>query len=544
MLVMMHRWHLQRLFRWLVPTLLFAVGLCALMARQKSAGGGLDFVGDAAYVNMAVARTLIEKQVYGLDGDTPITAGRDVLWRLAVALAGWVSGNVVTGAYLTAALCALLTLLLTLRLARFLFPFPPFMTYTAVLLLAAPGVLVSALDGTSTPLATMLVTAAVLLHVEGLYERRMPLPMGSALLVGLLAWIRLEFLILWPVFFLHAVVLSFFRSSAENTPMVVVTRGLTGLLMTALCIFPLLAWNFRVVQVPWPQVVGAPFTLDTWLSATPGGALAAYGSMSLGAVPSAFGRLGAVPFLAGRLEGVMTWFGACFIAGLSIWRQEERPYTIVLFLLLLLPPCLAFAYPYLGWDAAPAVFETLTPLAVITAAFGFFRVPFLVEELYRKWRSGLPSATGFRVWWVVMGSILLIVAVLRTGMSASRRTGELVELGSLRQAAGSLLESDELHQALCATDSAGWLAFTLRTPVLDVTGECTPQVLTCLDSRGQVDGPKLRELLVEQEAVSVVLWDPARDALAEGLSCERLTAPGAAEDQRPRVCRLSGSGAF
>ena len=405
----MHRWHFQRLFRWLVPVFVFVVALCGVVARQKATGAGLSFLDDRTYADFAVARNLVEKQAYALYPEQAAPAVHDVLWRLAVALTTVVTGNEGTAAYILGAVFSLVTILMCLRLSHLLFPFPPFIVYSAVLLILAPSLLLTTVDQPSLAMSTTLFIAACLFHVEGLSERRTPLPMRSALLVGLLMWIHLEFFILWIVFFVHAIVMNVFNRERSTSTAFVVTRGLTGAFLLALCMFPLLAWNFSVIQVPWPQVVGAPFVMDTWLSAGPVEAIRSYLSLAGGAFPVAFSKLYATPFLSGPFERIVVWFGVLFITGLAIWRPEERPYTLVLFLLLLTPACYALVYPYLGWQASAPLFSALAPLCIIAASFGIFRIPFLIESLYRKWKQGLPAPSGFSAWWIAMGSILLLV---------------------------------------------------------------------------------------------------------------------------------------
>ena len=282
----MHRWHFQLLFRWLVPVFVFVVALCAVVARQKVVGAGLSFFDDGTYADFAVARNLIEKHAYALYPEQPAPAVRDVLCRLTIALTAIVTGDEGAAAYILGAVFSLMTILLCLRLSHLLFPFPPFIMYSAVLLILAPSLLLNTVDQPSLAMSSALFIAACLFHVEGLSERHTPLPMRSALLVGLLMWIQLEFFMLWIVFFVHAIIMNRLNRARSISTAFVVTRGLTGAFLLALCVFPLIAWNFSVIQVPWPQVIGAPFVMDTWLSAGPGEAVRTYFSLAGGALPA------------------------------------------------------------------------------------------------------------------------------------------------------------------------------------------------------------------------------------------------------------------
>jgi hypothetical protein len=541
----MHRWRFQWLVRWLIPTFTFVVAVCAVVIRQKASSAGLAFLDDSVYRSLSVARALLENQVYAFQGGERIPAVQDALWRVLLAVVGGLSGDLGGASYLLGAACGMVTLLICFRLARLLFPFPPYILYSSILLIAAPRLLADAVDGTPAALATMLVTAACLLHIEGLSERGAPLPMAAAWLCGILMWIRIEFGLLWLVFSVHAFILSFTRSHKENPVFLAVTRSLTGVLILALCMFPLLAWNFEVIRVPWPQAAGAPFTLDVWLSATPAQVLGSYFGMAGNGILPAFSRLYSTPFLSGLLERVLTWFGVLFIAGLSMWRKEERPYTVVLFLLALLPPFYALIYPYMGWQTASLLFSTLGPLCVLVACFGIFRAPFLVENLYRRWKSGLPAPSGFAAWWITMGSLLLLVSLLHNGALMRRRIRALEQEAALRRSVLGSFEAGHVEGKLVATDAPGWLSFASGRRVLDLTGEFAPEVLACLGSGGRLDPVALETLLKEKKPDSLVIW--TRDyEFALPLMPHRLAEPaaGAGTNEWPKVAAVNWYGVF
>jgi hypothetical protein len=268
-----HRWSIHRLLRWLLPLVMMIGVLGALLVERKAAGGS-SFIEDRAYADMAVARTLVLDGTYGLQPGAPCPAVRDTLWRLALAIAGWLVGSVRVAALLLGTLCAVGTLLLTLRLARLLFPFPPFILYAAVLLTAAPGLLTNALSGTSLPLATLLVTAACLLQVEGMRDRRPVLSLGSTALVGLLTWIRLEFVWVWIVFWAQAVIRLTPEGPGKGRRAAAAVKGAAGVLLIGLMLLPLFAWNLHLLSVLWPQAAGAPMTLNAWAARPPGDVLA------------------------------------------------------------------------------------------------------------------------------------------------------------------------------------------------------------------------------------------------------------------------------
>jgi hypothetical protein len=309
--------------------------------------------------------------------------------------------------------------------------------------------------------------------------------------------------------------------------------------------FPLLAWNFSVIQVPWPQVVGAPFVMDTWLSAGPFEAVRSYFSLAGGAFPVAFSKLYGTPFLSGLFERIIVWFGVIFITGLAIWRPEERPYTLRLFLLLLVPACYALVYPYLGWQAASPVFSALSPLCVIAASFGIFRIPFLIESLYRKWKEGLPAASGFSAWWIVMGSILLLVCLIRCGSLLNSRNAVLVGRLESRAAVSGAIKSGAIPGRWVVTDQPGWLVYAHRARVVDLTGEFTPQVLACLNDKGRIDATELGSYLAGEKPDSMILWTLESEAVSSLVPCEPVAQDIARPSPEwPKICAISSSGAF
>jgi hypothetical protein len=541
----MLRRQFQRLFRWLVPVFVFVVAFYAVVARQEAVGAGLSFLDDRAYADFAVARNLIEKQAYALYPGQPAPAVRDTLWRLAVAFTALVTGDEGAAARILGAVFSLMTILLCLRLSRLLFPFPPFVMYSAVLLILAPSLLLTAVDQPSLAMSTALFIAACLFHVEGLSERRTPLPMRSALLVGLLMWIQFEFFLLWIAFFAHAIVLNMLNRARSINTAFVATRGLTGAFLLALCVFPLLAWNFSVIQVPWPRIIGAPFAMDTWLSAGPGEAVRTYFSLASGALPVAFSKLYATPFLSGLLERIVVWFGVLFVTGRAIRRPEERPYTLLLFLLFLMPACYALVYPYLGWQAAAPVFGALTPLCVIAASFGIFRIPFWIENLCRKRKEGLPSTSAFSAGWLVMGSILLLACLIRNGSLLNRRNSALVGQLDSRATVSDAMKAGAIRGKWIVTDQPGWLAYEHRARVVDLAGEFTPQVLACLDDKGDIDASKLGAYLAGEKPDSMILWTPEYEFASSLVPCEPVVrAVTRRSSEWPTIRAIKSSDAF
>ncbi|MBU1692941.1 MAG: hypothetical protein KKC51_03145 [Verrucomicrobia bacterium] len=539
----LHRWSIHRLLRWLLPLVMMISVLGALLVERRAAGGSA-FIEDRAYADMAVARTLVLDGTYGLQPGAPCPAVHDTLWRLALAIAGWLVGSVRTAALLLGTLCAVGTLLLALRLARLLFPFPPFTLYAAVLLTAAPGLLTNALSGTSLPLATLLVTAACLLQVEAMRDRRPVLSIGSAALVGLLAWIRLEFVLVWIVFWAQAVIRLTPEGPGKGRRAAAAVKGAAGALLIGLMLLPLFAWNLHLLSVLWPQAAGAPMTLNAWATRPPGDVLDQGVSLTLRAIPALFGSATGVPMMQGVVGRLFVWFGAGLILGLTVRRGEEYPYLLIPLLLVLVPAGLALFYPYMGADSAAVVLGSLGPLFLIAAAFGIFRLPFAVENLYRKWKAGLPEATGFDIWWTAAGGFLLLLALVGMGRFAARTAVERTDAMQARQFVSDVLVSGRVPATRIVTDAPGWLAFTHAVPLLDLGGEFTPDLLPALGPDGRWRQDALEEFLLEQPADLLILWKEDQDDIKEWLGGQPLTPPPMRRLYPPVVRPLHPPAAF
>jgi hypothetical protein len=526
----MHRWRFQELMRWLLPALALAGTWCVLLSHQRRIGLGLEFPSDEAYAGLAVARTLAESRTHGLAADHPAPVMRNALWRLVLASGARMSGGVVAAAYLANLLAGVVLLWLILRVARWMFPFPPFMAFAGLLWVATPGMATRALDGGPEILASMLVVAAVLRHVGAQFRHRRSLSLSAALLVGLLMWIRLEFVMLWVVFILHGAVAALLGRLGRRGRSDVGVRGLNGLLLILLVVFPLVAWNVRAIGVPWPRPPGAPLSLDAW-GVSAGGALKAWAEQSKQALAGVGEIVARNPWMA------ETWSAALVLAGLGLALAlflvpSEPPVLGVLPLVVLLLPVLGCGMaPYLGPEGGGMVAIAVTPLCCLAAAYVVFRTPFLIESAVRRRRKGLPETSIFGVIWAVVGAAALVASGLRAVRAAGGRLEDLAQQEDGRRVVREHAAGDT---GLIATDRPGWLRYALGAPVMDLSGEFEPRVLAVLDAAGGLSQEKAGALLDEFHPQRLVLWESRHAGLADGAGAEQVTQG----DSWPRVYRL------
>jgi hypothetical protein len=516
------------------------------MGIQRKAVRHRAFALDEAYSHVAVAANLYENGTYGYQAGQSIAASQDALWRLLIYLLTWITRDATASALLLGAVCSLITLLLLLRLARLLFPFPPFIMYTAVVVVLSAGFLPATLSGQSLPLVMCLVTAACMLHIEGLTGRNHVLPFVLAMVVGMLAWIRIEFSMLWLLFALHAVVYSFSTDQKAESLRFgsVFLRGIIGFFVIALCCLPLMIWNAMVLHIPWPRPVGAPMALDAWRQLSFLEALRLNFGVALHQLPDLYLGLFRIPFLDSIVMIIIFVFGLLVLGVLAVWRQEERPFTLFILIPLLFPPLFVLAIPYTGNRSVMLMMEGFQPVVVLIATFGLFRVPFLIEGLYRKYRKGLPSAYGFNVWWIVTGTLFFVVCLFHMGVQARSDIRLLKTRTKQREKVVELYREYPAMRGTMLTDQPGWIAACTDLSVLDLNGDASPQILMCLQSNGRYDYRMLRRYLQDQQVKTLLFWSNSDVVDRANLPVRKIYPPAESEQAGPSVWLVTWSGAL
>lgn len=530
----MHRWQFQRVIRVLLPSLLLLVLWCLALLWRKQSGLGLAFDADEVYVDQGVAGHLVHGGTFGLTPGHPAPAARHALWRLLLAGVTLLTGQTTAAVYLLGAACTLATLFASLRWVRRLFPFPTFINFSAVLLVLAPGWVMDGLSGRASCLGTPLVTLAFMTHWEGWLKPGGALPLKAALWVGLAACVRLEYFLFWLLFCLHVMLLKLFGQHEGNDLYLVLRRAALGLAVILCCLLPVFVWNYSQIHVLWPPIPGAPLRLDHLLRQP----LHEWGRTYLEALradwATGFRLLYELPALHGRVERVLAWTGLALIFGLAVGHREERPATILVALMLLAPALLALAAPCLGWSGARAYLQPLGAVGVVCGSYVIFRVPFFVEQMYRKWKTGIPQSPGFHTWWLVAGTALMLLAVTRSGRQFREGNDRLRALLEARDATVQAVHETVAAGGLYLTDEPGWLLERETLRVGDLTGEFQPWLLACLDARGGWDPERLKAWLRQQQPVALVVWSPEFDFLAGLLPVEKVTLSGGPTAPLPR----------
>lgn len=537
---------LQRFLAWLVPLLLFLVLLCVFVAGLRVEGEGLVYLSDTAYAHLTVARNLLEHGTYGLATGEPAMRLADTLWRYAIAGMTYFIGQGESAALVLAALLSIVTILLVVRFAFALRPNYLFAGGCGLLVVLVSPTVLGALTGTSQVLATTLVTAGCIFHVEGLGRKRKALPFLSLLCFCLAVWIRLEFIFVPVLLGVHGLFVSKWCGwQGQGSRISMYGAIVRGMLVPLLIAAPLFLWNFSLIGVGWPRVPTAPMPLDLWAGSPPE-ALHLNLQLALNAIPDAFGALVSMPFMQAPLPRWMLWLGLVVLSGQAIQDATRRPFTVVLHLVLLLPLCLALGYPYLGQEGMEPVLLSLGPLCAVVAAYGVMELPALLEKGFgRLGRGPRAQAVLRRAFTGVLAAFLVVPTVLFTlrhhndYRQAANRKNELRVLFA-EQADNGLFAIQAL-----ATDEPGWPAYAGFSRVVDLTGQFNPETLRCVAEAGGLDAECLGQVLQDPAPNIFMLWTPAFKELAlagprtDYVSLARSNATGA-----PRVYEITWPGAL
>ncbi|MFH0907848.1 MAG: hypothetical protein V1929_03710 [bacterium] len=520
-----------------VCLLILVMGFAVLVLRQKEAMGGFGFLADKAYLDLAVARTMLQDGSYGVMRGHDIPMIGDVSWRAALAGASWLLGNYKLASYGLGAVCALLAMLLTLRLARGLVPSAGFILAAGLMVLVSPPLFLDGLSGTSSIMATFLATGACVLHVKGLgaAEER-PLPLSAAFLTGLAAAVRIEFALLWLVFAIHAIIMSFFFYRQESGFAYTLLKASSGLVVIAICLAPALGWNWAFIGVPWPRMPGAPMALDMLAHGPPLQMIAHAAGPCMSRL---YGMLFSTPLLQGLWARSAMVLGTIFLVWSAIRHRDGRHYAVLPLAVAALPAALGLVVPFLGWEGSEFVLRAMSPVWAIVVVFGLRKVSFLLESLLEK--TGLAEKLRLRsgfIFGVLMLS-LLISAAARNRVLVRQDLMARTQCAQERNKASRIFRSGALKDGVAVTDRPGWLVFVYKMKLIDLTGEISPRVLMRLGADGNLDYKQVVEMLRNDRASTLILWGDTFADLRNRVMC---IEPFPAEFQKdlphPFICQF------
>lgn len=526
----------------LLPILLLLLLLCAVLGLQFQNAAHETGLTEEAYVNLSVARTLVNDSHYGLGPEQDVPLLRDTLWRLAVwGVARW-GGTVAGASLLLSALGAVCILLIVVRWAEQMARDFTFVVCTGLLAAVAPSLISDTIAGTSDVLAVALVTGACLIYIQETAYQSKPLPLTSALLLGMAAWIRIEFVLLWPILGVHA--LAFHSGHTRGTSGAgfertawLAVRWWLGFVLLIGAIGPMLIWNMSVLHVPWPRLPGTPMGGEQW-SADPMAALAATGRLMAAGLPEAYARLGEIPFLRIPVARVATWVGLAVVAFGSVRDVHIRPFTLPLFILVLLPPFYVLVYPYVGWESLPLMLGTTGPMLVAVAVYGIWQLRPVQKRLAARFRVGHGPEYMYAVLPTGLFLVVLCFSAMDTATLLEKDATQVEHRVAIRSSLLAEMEAGRLASQVVVTDEAGWLTYNRAAKVIDLSGEFTPQVLACLTPSGILSEGQLQRLFRAEEPDTFVLWNAGYRTLDVGFDVEQVELPALRGGGSPRVLRV------
>jgi len=496
---------LQILLSWLIPILIFLVLLCASVHQLKIAAGELSYREDTVFADMGVARNILSAAGYALTPGQPAPPLEDTLWRGGVSAIAGMCRSLRAAPLILGALCAMGTILVAMYGAFRLTRRPLTGLAVGVVAAVSPGVLHAAVSGTSTSMAMLLVTAAAVAQMS-LAPARRPLSVTAALLLSLACWIRIEFVLLWPVFLVHGALMSAWAPGeglAERAS--VLGRAVQGTVVVALLISPIFTWTALRVGVGWPRLPGVPLSADTWAN-SPIAALSELLALWRPAVVASFSALQQVPLLESNWPRALVWVGLAVLLVGALKRRELAGTALLPLTLLMLPLLQALVYPYLGNSSYPILLASLEPLCGLVLILGLCEVPFVI--------AGLAEAIARnRVWsWVQFGwrvsALAVVVFSLLPGLLRNSRVyrSEVASRTEVRNQLSSRILEGDLAAEGYVVDQPGWVGYSFDVALVDLSGRFSPDVLACVGTDGNLDRNLLTEVLADRTAYPAIVW--------------------------------------
>ena len=486
-----YRWRFQRFAGWIIPLVLLILIFTRLLSIQVAPDGSRFFVDDETYQHLVIAENFSQTLQYGALPDAPLPMLNSMIWQGLIAVAHVLSLSVDAAAVGLGVIFAIVTLLVLIRLSHSVFSLPLYAHATAALLVLSPTLIMEALRGTGAPLAMALIAGALTSHIESIKQNGRGLPLTSALLLGVALWMRIEFVVIWLLLWLHAGIAAFIPAAKRPGIGATFFRGLNGLIIFALFLLPVAAWNTIQLGVPWPRVPTAPLAADLWVQAGAGVAWQATQAQIMQGLAMATGAFREAAWPGGFFFGLFFLLGYVLMVIQVVRSADDR----VLFLFLLVPFVtpffMALVYPYLGSDSFHIVSLSFAPILLLLVAYGVVRLPFIVRAIVRDRIPQLTSDRSFHIWWGATGAIVVLAALL--GMARERRAleADIARNDEIRQVITRTIQDHGLSRDHFLTDRPGWLTWAHGLRVVDIRANWTPPLLQAVALEGGYDPDSL-----------------------------------------------------
>jgi len=466
------------------------------------------YANDLPYLNMLFAQSISEYGVYGVRGE-PKPAVHEAWWRRAGGvLAHYGKYNPEASFRILSAASAIVLILFMISwVSKWFSQLPAAMWIGGLLLATSPPAALWIVNGSSTTLAALLICAAVCLHIRGLADDQ-PLPFASAMCLGLAVCLRVEFVAVWLALLLHSMIIAIGPHRKDLSLVAVLIRGVSGLVVSAIFLAPLVSWNMRLILVPWPRYFDAPLTLDMFSGST-GETFSAVISVMTGSIRQAFDLWSSSLYVSGGIEKM---FG---IAGLVYWTiraegEKRAPFFAMLVVVLTIPFFHALVVPFAGWTGGIALYESLTPVWVLAVVSGIAAIHHLVDPALVRILPAFSNQARHAIVFLLIALTPLLngffknVHMINSDKAAAESADQIAV--TLKDA---LMPGGHTSMSI-ASDQPGRLAYDWKINVVDLTAGLDPELLAYLD-----DTEGISDYLKDKNVRAMIIWD---DQLAELIS--------------------------
>ncbi len=481
------KWRALRFVSWLLPLLAYLVVVLMALSSQRTPDGERAYVADEAYRSLVVGRTLVEARIYGASRTETIPMLHDTLWHGLIGAVSVVIRDPSAVATLLGVLFGALTVLLLIRLCRSVFPYPFYGYFTAALLVLTPRLATLSLSGTSTPLAMCLILAAIVEHIESLSRTGKGLPKRSSLYIGLAMWLRLEFVVVWILLWVHALLMSCLPADKKPKLAISLCRGVNGILLMALLVLPIFLWNqAQPIRVPWPRLPDVPMAANDWVELGSAAAWSATVSWIGEGTTEARSLMRSEAMPPGFWARLFFALGWLLLLYQVIRTRESRVLSFFLLPPLIMPVLMGPLYPYLGGHSFALIAASMRPVMILLVSYGVVRFPFILQSFLGKKLPLLTTDRAFNVWWGGAGGILVLMTVLNLSNDVRTQRQELAQLDAHRQLISEAIDEYGLSRDRFASDELGWLVWTHRVRFMDLSTAWTPRLLMLLAAHSQL----------------------------------------------------------
>lgn len=509
------------LLRFLLAGIGFFLAFAALLWWQQSGQGSLfSYPLDESYIDLAVARSWAETGQPMIGSDL-IPLQNNGLWRAVISIAVKNGMDLVGSPVLLSLLAGLLSISALLSLSRVVAVRAALIWWAVIAWALISPIIPVAFTGQPFAVATLLVMLALYAHAYGVRPDETPLPVAAALWIALAALFRIEFAALWLACGFHVLLLRLFRR-VKTGYFTLLVRWLSGVVILAIVMCPVIWWNMRAIEVPWPVAPDAVLTLN---AVERPGTIHTFAVLGMRA---AFSSLWHGPLLGNGFLKLFAVAGVVLVL-LDILRKRLDWAATTLLFGFLVPFAFAPFYPFFGEGALDALMIALTPLWLLLIGYTVVAVVRVIERIVDKAKLPLPRVLLTGVTAILIGGIPVLAGVRDQAVKWRAHRAAQGEMMEARAALSEELAAKASKQSALASDAPGWLLFEGYESVLDLQGRLQPVILNWAAGDGVHDADGLRNHLALRKIQYGVLWTHEDSSPAMLFDCP-------AEKSGPTVC--------